>query len=71
MSKQLLQDLCTRYGLDRPVYELCDTAEKLGGRSRSTVYRLIGEGKLNRVKIGARSLITRESIARYLQEIGA
>jgi excisionase family DNA binding protein len=43
-----------------------DTA-KLLGLGRSTIYRLIGEGQLQSVKIGRRTLIKAASINRLAQ----
>jgi excisionase family DNA binding protein len=39
----------------------------LGGVHRETVKRLIATGKLVRVKIGRRTMITRESLLAYVQ----
>jgi excisionase family DNA binding protein len=41
----------------------------LGAVSRSTVYRLIDEGHLVRVKIGSRSYITTASIQAYVASL--
>lgn len=38
--------------------------QKVTGLGRTTIHRLINEGQLERVKVGARSLITVESIKR-------
>lgn len=48
-----------------------DTGKALGGSSRNTIYRLINRGKLKKVKIGARSLVTVESIKAYAAELVA
>jgi excisionase family DNA binding protein len=69
MSKLSLPAPAVRFGIDRPLYPLYDTSQKLGNCSRSTIYRLIDKGKLKRVKRGATSLITGESIADYLAEL--
>lgn len=50
---------------------IADTQARLGGVSRTTVYTLIGDGKLKRVKVGARAMITRESLDEYLTLIGS
>jgi excisionase family DNA binding protein len=42
--------------------------EVLIGLSRSTIYRLIGAGRLVAIKIGGRTAITRESIERLCSE---
>lgn len=38
----------------------------LGGISRSTIYRMLSDGRLESVAIGRRRMITRESICQYL-----
>lgn len=50
----------------QPVLSITDTAIYLGGLSRATVYRMIEDGKLQRVKVGGRAMITRASIDAYL-----
>ena len=54
----LIRDLCT----------LGNTTELLGVGS-VTVYRLINEGELVRVKIGSRTFITRQSIDAYVERL--
>jgi excisionase family DNA binding protein len=41
---------------------ISEARHRLGGVSRSTIYKLISEGRLRRVKIGRRTAITDESI---------
>ena len=53
----------------QPFYDLPTTALKLGACSRSTLYRLIAEGKLVRVNLGTKALITGESLAKYVEEL--
>jgi excisionase family DNA binding protein len=50
----------------RSLLSVKDAQAELGGISRTTVYELIKSGELRRVKIGARALITSESLAAYL-----
>ena len=50
----------------RRLLSIKDAQSELGGISRTTVYELIKSGELRRVKIGARALITSESLAAYL-----
>lgn len=57
--------------IDQPLYDLSGAAVKLGNVSRSTIYRLINEGKLVRVNIGTKAVITGESLARYVEELKA
>ncbi len=45
------------------LYSITETVEVLGV-GRTTIYGLIGEGKLQTVKIGRRTLVTAESISR-------
>ncbi|MFI8776516.1 helix-turn-helix domain-containing protein [Brachybacterium paraconglomeratum] len=47
-----------------------DAARAIGG-SRSTVYRLIDSGDLERVKIGRRALVTTESVRAYVDGLVA
>ena len=55
----------------QPFYDLPTTALKLGACSRSTLYRLIEEGKLVRVNIGSKAVITGKSLAEYVDELMA
>ncbi|QGJ95835.1 helix-turn-helix DNA binding protein [Gordonia phage EMoore] len=41
---------------------------QLGGISRRTVYYMIDAGSLRRVKVGARAMITRESLEAYIEQ---
>ncbi|MBH9537198.1 helix-turn-helix domain-containing protein [Novosphingopyxis sp. YJ-S2-01] len=52
--------------MKRKTYRIAEVVEALG-LSRTTIYILIGEGKLDRIKIGASTLIAAESIDRLLQ----
>ena len=45
-----------------------EEAAYLLGCGRTTVFRLMREGKLRVVKIGTRTIITRSEIARFLAE---
>jgi excisionase family DNA binding protein len=55
--------------IDQPFYDLPDVAMKLGNCSRSTLYRLIEQGKLVRVRLGSKALITGKSLAAYVDEL--
>jgi predicted DNA-binding transcriptional regulator AlpA len=46
-----------------------DVPDKLGGISRSQVFKLMKEGHLQRIKIGRRSFVTTESIDGYIHEL--
>ena len=46
-----------------------ETLEIMGEIGLSTLDTLLSEGKLKRVKIGRRSLVTDESIRRYIAEL--
>ncbi|QGJ93606.1 helix-turn-helix DNA binding protein [Gordonia phage MelBins] len=48
---------------------IADTQARLGGISRGTVYKLIASRHLERVKVGARAMITRDSLDAYLTQI--
>ena len=45
---------------------IADAQSALGGISRTTIYRLVEEGRLRRVNIGHRSFITGDSINQYI-----
>ena len=45
---------------------IADAQSALGGISRTTIYRLVEEGRLQRVNIGRRSFITGDSINQYI-----
>lgn len=53
---------------NRMLYPIPEAAELLGVQ-RSTIYRLVGEGEIERTKIGRRSLITATSIERYVDRL--
>jgi len=57
--------------IDQPFYDLPDVARKLGNCSRSTLYRLIEQGKLVRVRLGGKALITGKSLTSYVDELTA
>lgn len=46
-----------------------DSCGVLGGIGRTKLYELINEGKLTRVRIGARAFITGESLEGFLAEL--
>jgi predicted DNA-binding transcriptional regulator AlpA len=43
----------------------------LGGIGRTTVYKLIANGELQKVNIGARGFVTTESVAAYIDRLKA
>jgi len=49
----------------RTLSSIRQTSDELG-LSRSTVYALLGEGRLTAVKLGKRTLIPRDSIAAFV-----
>jgi excisionase family DNA binding protein len=51
-------------------FSIAETADYLR-ISKSYVWKLIGSGKLKRLKIGERSIITGRELARYLEELEA
>ena len=57
-----------KYGLTKPVYDLSDTREMFGGRSRATIYAMRAPGELRIVKIGGRSVVPREDIIAVLDK---
>lgn len=48
---------------------IADAQSALGGISRTTIYRLVAEGRLRRVNIGRRSFIVSDSINQYINTI--
>lgn len=50
---------------------IADAQKYLGGISRPTIYNLINRGEITRVNLGRRAMITRESLARYVDRLGA
>lgn len=53
------------------LYSVEEAARLMGGIDRSTVYKLIAEGRLAKTKIGRRTLIHRDEIERYVVEQAA
>ena len=51
---------------DRKLYTVDETRELLGGISRTTIYLLIGRGKLASVEIGRRRFISAEAISDFI-----
>lgn len=48
-----------------------DACNSLGKISRTTLYRLIKSGCIQQVKIGSKSLITKESIDKFVAQLKA
>lgn len=48
------------------LYSIPETRVRLGGAGRSTVYELVARKLLDGVKVGRRTMITEESIQRYI-----
>lgn len=51
----------------QPLWLSYKQAQKLTGLSRGTLWGLVGSGKVEAAKIGARVLIRRESLISYLE----
>ena len=49
------------------LWDIATTQRQLGGIARGSVDRLVRRGQLVRVKVGRRSLITRESVVRLIE----
>jgi predicted DNA-binding transcriptional regulator AlpA len=56
---------------DRLLLPYTDAMAALGGISRTTLWELVNEGQLVKVKIGARGFITAKSIAEYVDRLTA
>lgn len=53
---------------DQRLYTIPETAKVLG-IGRTTVYELLGTGKLTRVKVGTRSLVSATSIDEFVARL--
>ena len=56
--------------LDRKAYKLNEVAQTLG-LGRTTIYKLISQGELQKIKLGATTLISAESLDALLQRHAA
>jgi excisionase family DNA binding protein len=45
-----------------------EVARLLGGIDRSTLWRMVGRGDLDQVKVGSRAMITRASLDRFVAD---
>jgi excisionase family DNA binding protein len=52
--------------LNRKTYKINEVAQALG-LSRTTIYKLIGQGELQRIKLGATTLIVANSVEALLE----
>ncbi|WP_273491600.1 helix-turn-helix domain-containing protein [Gordonia otitidis] len=55
--------------MDEVLVPIDSTQNRLGGIGRSTVYKLVNEGKLTKVNIGRRGFITADSIRAYVESL--
>ena len=53
----------------RLLVPVLDTCAALGGLSRTTLYQLVNDGQLVKVKIGRRGFITASSLAAYINRL--
>jgi hypothetical protein len=53
---------------DPLIVDLDAARGKLGGLGLSTIYELIAQGRLTKVKIGARTFVTMESVTRLIED---
>ncbi|WP_322409148.1 helix-turn-helix domain-containing protein [Microbacterium invictum] len=53
----------------RPICPISEAQEYLGGISRSALYELIDRGSVERVHIGKRAFVTRDSMDRYVASL--
>ena len=53
------------------LHTISGVQERLGGISRTSVYRLLGSGDLRSVHIGKRRLITEDELRRYVATLTA
>jgi excisionase family DNA binding protein len=54
-----------------PLTVTVDGAKKAIGCGHTTIYRLIGEGKLRTVKLGRRTLVKTDSIRQFVASLEA
>lgn len=52
------------------MYSIAETAKRLGGISRTTLYELIQDGRIETRHIGRRTFVTAEEIARFIASLG-
>jgi excisionase family DNA binding protein len=52
--------------VDRNLYTINETRERLGGMSRSFIYTLIASGRLASVKIGRRRFVPKDAIDAFV-----
>jgi excisionase family DNA binding protein len=56
----------TRGGFMDPITVTIDEAKRVSGLGHTTVFKLIGEGKLDTVKVGRRTLVKMDSLRQLL-----
>ena len=61
----------SRPQLRRRIYPIPEAREQLGGIGRTMLYELAKTGRIQFVKIGARTFVTDDSIETYLESIEA
>ena len=54
---------------DNPLYGSILEAARLAGCCRSTIYSLMGEGRIRAVKLGRRTLVDLRSVRAYLDTL--
>jgi len=54
--------------LEDPLLSVPETARQLGGISVWTVYTWLSQGKLQRTKVGSRTMIRQSELAKVIQE---
>ena len=52
--------------MEKRVFTMAEACEYLGGISRPTMYRLIGQGEINSLHIGVRRYFPRESLDAFV-----
>lgn len=56
---------------DRRLLTVDETMEQLGGTSRSNLYALFAAGRLKPIKLGRRTYVASDDLARFLDELVA
>ena len=71
-SSNLVKSACEQAVPERSevrAYSISTACEKLGGISRSNIYRKIEAGQISARKLGSRTVIMAEEVDRYLNSL--
>ena len=54
--------------MEKRVFNMVEACHYLGGISRQTMYRLMGEGQINSLHIGVRRFFPREDLEKFIND---